>query len=91
MSQESGYRYVVSAPPNSPDAAEVMRWALQELEKLSNVINNLAGGHVDIAYREPERPRDGMVRLADGTKWNPGSGRGYYGYDEASSSWLFLG
>lgn len=29
---------------------------------------------------EPDKPREGMVVLADGTDWNPGSGAGVYGY-----------
>ncbi len=33
------------------------------------------------SHREPERPRNGLVVFADGTDWNPGSGRGLYVYD----------
>jgi len=39
-------------------------------------------------YAEPSRLRDGMVVLADGTDWNPGSGAGAYVYQ---SGWKFLG
>lgn len=28
----------------------------------------------------PERPREGMIRFADGTSWNPGAGRGVYAF-----------
>lgn len=38
---------------------------------------------------EPSKPRNGMIVLADGTNWDPGSGAGYYGYRNAS--WNFLG
>ena len=38
---------------------------------------------------EPERPREGMIVLADGSDWNPGSGAGYYGYRDGA--WRFLG
>ena len=38
---------------------------------------------------EPTKPRTGMIVLADGTNWNPGSGAGYYGYH--SGSWNKLG
>lgn len=37
----------------------------------------------------PTKPRSGMVVLADGTNWNPGSGAGYYGY--RGGAWHFLG
>lgn len=40
-------------------------------------------------HREPSRPRRGMVVLADGFDWNPGSGRGFYGY--YNGAWTFLG
>lgn len=38
---------------------------------------------------EPTKPRDGMVVLADGTDWDPGSGAGFYGY--SGGTWRFLG
>lgn len=37
----------------------------------------------------PKKPRDGVIAMADGTNWNPGSGAGYYGY--RAGSWRFLG
>lgn len=39
--------------------------------------------------KEPTKRRNGMVVLADGTNWNPGSGAGFYGYN--SGSWVKLG
>jgi hypothetical protein len=40
-------------------------------------------------YTAPTRPREGMVVLADGASWNPGSGAGFYGY--RGTSWVLLG
>lgn len=40
-------------------------------------------------YAEPKRVFDGMVVMADGTSWNPGSGAGAYVY--RNSGWHFLG
>ena len=37
----------------------------------------------------PDRPRNGMVVLADGTNWDPGSGAGVYAY--YGSAWVKLG
>ena len=37
----------------------------------------------------PVNPEEGMIVRADGTNWNPGSGRGFYGYD--NGAWVFLG
>ena len=36
----------------------------------------------------PTRPTAGMIAFADGTNWNPGSGRGLYEY--RTSSWVKL-
>lgn len=87
----NGFKYEVGIPPDTNSVSEISKWALQELEKAANVINNLADGKCAELNAAPIRPRNGMIRLADGTNWNPGSGRGYYGYDETSASWHFLG
>lgn len=39
--------------------------------------------------KEPDKLIAGMVVLADGTNWNPGSGSGFYGY--RAGAWRFLG
>lgn len=40
--------------------------------------------------REPERPRNGMMFFADGTNFNPGSGRGLYVYNGNTGAWVQL-
>lgn len=40
-------------------------------------------------FVEPTRLRDGLTVFADGTEWNPGSGRGVYTY--YGSAWHKLG
>jgi len=40
-------------------------------------------------YAAPTKPREGMIALADGTTWNPGSGAGVYAY--YGSAWVKLG
>ena len=37
-------------------------------------------------YSEPNRPRDGDIVHADGTEWDPGSGKGLYIYSD--SAWV---
>ena len=40
---------------------------------------------VEARHVEPEKPRDGMIVLADGTDWNPGGGgEGFYVYYNAT-------
>lgn len=40
---------------------------------------------------EPSRPQAGMLVLADGVSWDPGSGEGMYRRNAANSSWVFIG
>jgi len=40
-------------------------------------------------YAEPTPLKNGLVAYADGTTWNPGSGRGVYIYK--GSTWTLLG
>lgn len=52
---------------------------------MSEVITNIADGNYDVTYVAPAKPRQGDIRFADGTDWNPGSGEGLYIYLSAGS------
>jgi hypothetical protein len=71
-------------------ASEVLDYLESELEKLSETLNEM-GEFLQLKqlHVEPEKPRAGMVVLADGTDWDPGSGAGFYGYYGAA--WAKLG
>jgi hypothetical protein len=73
-------------PDNVPD---LQRFLTLQLSQIAAVIRLLAAGHIDVTYVAPAKPRDGDIRYADGTKWNPGSGSGVYRYDGAA--WHYLG
>ena len=78
------------SPSNPPqDAAQMRRFLFEELTKVSTAITALAAGHIDVTHVAPPKPRDGDIRYADGTDWNPGSGVGIYYYK--SSAWVLLG
>lgn len=78
------------APNNPPeDAAEMRRFLFEELQRIAAAIALLAAGHVDQTNAAPVKPREGDIRLADGTNWNPGSGQGVYAY--YGGAWNFLG
>lgn len=62
-------------------------------------LNGLMQGHYEMllelresfyseSHSAPAKLREGMIRFADGTDWNPGSGRGLYQY--VSGSWTKL-
>lgn len=42
-----------------------------------------------VQYKAPSKIRVGMIVLADGSEWNPGSGEGVYCY--RSGAWHLLG
>jgi hypothetical protein len=65
------------------------RFFSSELFKIKSAIDALAAGHLDKSYAAPTKPREGDIRYADGTTWNPGSGQGIYAYYGAA--WHFLG
>lgn len=69
------------SPSIAPGGAEdVPPFLNRELIKLSNVVNSISEGHMDVTNVVPAKPRAGDIRYADGTNWNPGSGEGLYLY-----------
>lgn len=80
------------APGQVPtDAAEMQRFFMSELQKISIAISLIGLGHLDKTTSAPTKPRDGDVRYADGISWNPGAGVGVYYYKGATSAWVLLG
>lgn len=66
-----------------------------EVEELNNVIrqlwvelHELRTGLTTVLYAEPARLFEGLFAFADGTEWDPGSGRGLYQY--VSGAWAKL-
>lgn len=77
-------------PSEPPDLVDALPYYLRtELQKISGAITALALGHLDQTTVAPVKPRDGDVRYADGTSWNPGAGKGVYVYK--TSAWVLLG
>ena len=75
--------------PGTPYNDDPQRYLNDELAKISEAIRKLAAGHLDAVHVTPDKPRDGDIRYADGTNWNPGSGQGVYAY--INGRWEFLG
>lgn len=80
-------RYTAGDVPNKQE--DLIYFLRIELGKIQSAINAIADGQFDVTTAVPVKPRDGMLRRADGTKWNPGSGQGVYCY--YASAWHFLG
>ena len=77
-------RYVPEYP--SEISAEYL---YRELLRLSQVLEVVQNGRLEVTYVEPDKSRQGDIRYADGTQWDPGSGEGIYRFD--GSAWNFLG
>lgn len=72
--------------PRNPD--ELIRYLESELFALKTVIDALIAGHLDQTNVAPTKPRNGDIRYADGTNFNPGNGQGIYYYN--GTSWIPL-
>ncbi len=46
---------------------------------------------LDELHVVPKQLRDNMVVLADGSNWDPGSGKGTYRYIASTNTWQFIG
>ncbi len=60
-----------------------------ELGHISSAVEQLSLGYLDVTNVAPTRPRQGMIRYADGTNWNPSGGEGIYFFN-SSGSWVKL-
>jgi hypothetical protein len=67
---------------------EFSTWVNGELSRISDDLRRI--DLVEYA-EEPTQPYNGLRVIADGTIWNPGSGRGVYWYDASDASWNFMG
>lgn len=80
--------YVPGQVPNDPKA--IPAFLQLELQRLAQVFASEQDALLlRELHAEPGKKLSNMVVSADGTDWDPGSGRGYYGWD--GSSWIFLG
>ena len=62
----------------------------QELQSIAEALQSPnAALFVSTLAVAPLKPRDGMIVLANGSSFNPGSGAGFYGW--RAGAWRFLG
>ena len=78
--------YVPTQVPADPK--DLPGYLTQELRRIS-MGTSTSTVQLDMLHKAPDKPRDGMVVLADGVFFNPGSGPGFYGY--RGGAWRFLG
>jgi len=83
-------QFSVGNPGEIRTLEELTRYVRDIESRASSAITLLAAGHLDVINAAPTKPRQGDIRYADGTQWNPGSGEGMYFYNSAGI-WKFLG
>lgn len=72
--------YVPDTPPANQE--DFNRYVYDQLNKVGAAVALLAAGHLDKTTVAPTKPRDGDIRYADGTNWNPtGGGAGIYWFN----------
>lgn len=74
-------------PTITPDTNQAVRAEFERIAQAMATPNDML--LLDTLYVAPNKPREGMIVLADGTSWNPGSGSGFYGY--RAGAWRLLG
>ncbi len=80
----------MSYVPGAFEEGPVELYLQQELQRISEELMLIADGDLRIRNVVPTKPRNGLY-YADGTDWNPGSGKGVYRFDEGTASFVFLG
>ena len=80
-------KYQPGEPPKQASDA-VRAYLDEELKRIADCINVSDGIQLDELTAAPAKPSDGMLVYADGTNWNPGSGEGFYGYE--NGAWVKL-
>lgn len=70
------------------DPKEAVAHLQERVRELNEVVLNLVNSLFYKTHVEPARLQDEMIRNADGTDWNPGSGEGLY--QRLSGAWVKL-
>jgi len=83
--------YVRIPAPPSTDVPDLLNWADQEFNAIEKAQYEQTVVDLRQVSREPVRPREGMIIVADGTNWNPGSGEGPYIYQNGVWRLLLAG
>lgn len=74
-------------PAEPRDIGELWQYLKGELSRISAALSALETA-VPTYNAPPRRPSTGLLVIADGTDWNPGSGKGLYIFN--GSTWTFI-
>jgi hypothetical protein len=74
--------------PEGGSVQDRVAFLTDEIRKVMTELDEYRVAFKSVTHVAPAKPREGMVRFADGTNWNPGAGTGYYAY--VSGAWAKL-
>lgn len=77
--------------PQIKSLQDLTRFVMEELQQIARMSGGVETVVIPVSNAPPTKTVDGHIAYADGTNWNPGSGRGMYRWDSGTSSWHFLG
>jgi len=72
--------YIHHAPADIKTVEDLRKWVEDEFRAIARELAETLVLELRPMYREPVKPREGMIVSADGTEWNPGAGAGAYEY-----------
>lgn len=87
----SSVQFIPGDPANIRTVEDLVRYVRDLENRTGAALAALTAGHLDEMFAAPTKPRTGDIRFADGTQWNPGSGRGIYYFDATGGIWIQLG
>lgn len=72
--------YIPSLLPRQSDSnlQELVKALEEEFLSIQRAVQEFEVVQLLTQFREPKRPRDGMLAVADGVEWDPGLGPGLY-------------
>jgi hypothetical protein len=68
--------YVPTKAPTDP--AALARYVEEQFQLIAQAFARGHARQLDVLYVEPAKLYDGLIAVADGTEWDPGSGAGVY-------------
>jgi hypothetical protein len=74
-------------PGIAPDKEHILKYLEDELNRIGAEFDTK--NMIPFLSVAPTKPREGLLVGADGTNWNPGSGKGIYAY--YTGAWHLLG
>jgi|SRR5262245_32842184 len=77
--------FIAPAPaPATEEGRAITAWVLEAFAAQGRALQEFETIKLQESNVEPIRPREGLAAFADGSNWDPGSGRGFYVYQDGT-------